>query len=40
LKISLNWLKEHIDLKGFSSDEIVHKLTMSGLEAEDRYRSE
>jgi len=35
LKISLNWLKEYINLDGISSDEIVQKLTMSGLEVED-----
>jgi len=34
LKISLNWLKEYIDLSGISVDEIVSKLTMSGLEVE------
>jgi phenylalanyl-tRNA synthetase beta chain len=35
LKISLNWLKQYIDLEGKSSKEIVQKLTMSGLEVED-----
>jgi phenylalanyl-tRNA synthetase beta chain len=35
LKISLNWLKQYIDLEGISSKEIVQKLTMSGLEVED-----
>jgi phenylalanyl-tRNA synthetase beta chain len=35
LKISLNWLKEYIDLNGISSKEIADKLTMSGLEVED-----
>ena len=35
MKISLNWLKEYIDLEGISSEDIVHKLTMSGLEVED-----
>lgn len=35
MKISLNWLKEYIDLEGISSEEIVHKLTMSGLEVEE-----
>jgi phenylalanyl-tRNA synthetase beta chain len=35
LKISLNWLKEYIDLEGISSEDIVHKLTMSGLEVEE-----
>jgi phenylalanyl-tRNA synthetase beta chain len=35
LKISLNWLKYYVDLKGISTKEIVDKLTMSGLEVED-----
>ncbi|MCX8106570.1 MAG: phenylalanine--tRNA ligase subunit beta [Ignavibacterium album] len=35
MKISLNWLKEYIDLSGISTTEIVDKLTMSGLEVED-----
>ncbi|MFA4924802.1 MAG: phenylalanine--tRNA ligase subunit beta, partial [Ignavibacteriaceae bacterium] len=34
MKISLNWLKEYIDLSDISVDEIVSKLTMSGLEVE------
>jgi phenylalanyl-tRNA synthetase beta chain len=37
LKISLNWLKEYIDLEGIPSNEIVQKLTMSGLEVEDVF---
>jgi len=35
LKISLNWLNQYIDLEGISSEEIVQKLTMSGLEVEN-----
>lgn len=35
MKISLNWLKEYIDLSDKSTSEIVDKLTMSGLEVED-----
>jgi phenylalanyl-tRNA synthetase beta chain len=35
LKISLNWINDFIDLSGIPVDEIVHKLTMSGLEVED-----
>ncbi|MFN3872635.1 MAG: phenylalanine--tRNA ligase subunit beta [Ignavibacterium sp.] len=35
MKISLNWLKEYIDLSDLSTNEIVDKLTMSGLEVED-----
>ncbi|PIS45066.1 MAG: phenylalanine--tRNA ligase subunit beta, partial [Ignavibacteria bacterium CG08_land_8_20_14_0_20_37_9] len=34
MKISLNWLKEYIDLSDITVDEIVSKLTMSGLEVE------
>jgi len=35
LKVSLNWLKEYVNLDGISVDEIVDKLTMCGLEVED-----
>jgi len=35
LKVSLNWLKDYIDLKGIPSNDIVERLTMSGLEVED-----
>jgi phenylalanyl-tRNA synthetase beta chain len=35
MKISLNWIKDYINLDGISVDEIVEKLTMSGLEVED-----
>jgi len=35
LKISLNWLKEYVDLKNISTEEIISKLNMSGLEVED-----
>jgi len=35
LKVSLNWLKEYINLEGISVQEIVDKLTMCGLEVED-----
>jgi len=35
LKISLNWLKDYIDLEGISSSEIISKLTNAGLEVED-----
>ncbi|MDP3150585.1 MAG: phenylalanine--tRNA ligase subunit beta [Ignavibacteria bacterium] len=34
MKISLNWLKEYIDLTDIEVEEIVSKLTMSGLEVE------
>ena len=35
MKISLNWLKDYIDLSGIAVSEIADKLTMSGLEVED-----
>lgn len=35
MKVSLNWLKEYVNLDGISVDEIVDKLTMCGLEVED-----
>ncbi len=35
MKISLNWLKNYVDLNGISTKEIVDKLTMSGLEVEE-----
>jgi len=35
MKISLNWIKEYINLDGISVEEIVDILTMSGLEVED-----
>jgi phenylalanyl-tRNA synthetase beta chain len=35
LKISLNWLKDYIDLSGITTAELADKLTMSGLEVED-----
>ncbi len=35
MKVSLNWLKDYVDLDDISVQEIVDKLTMSGLEVED-----
>ncbi|MBS4034959.1 MAG: phenylalanine--tRNA ligase subunit beta [Ignavibacterium sp.] len=35
MRISLNWLKDYVDLNGIPVSEIVHELTMSGLEVED-----
>lgn len=35
MKISLNWLKDYVDLDGIKVTEIIDKLTMSGLEVED-----
>jgi len=35
LKISLNWIKDYVNLDGITTEEIVDKLTMSGLEVEN-----
>ncbi len=35
MKVSLNWLKDYINLKGISNNQIISSLTMSGLEVED-----
>lgn len=35
MKISLNWIKEYINLHEISTEDIIEKLTMSGLEVED-----
>jgi len=35
MKISINWLHDYIDLTGISLDEIVHKLSVAGLEVEE-----
>ncbi|MCL5029199.1 MAG: phenylalanine--tRNA ligase subunit beta [Bacteroidetes bacterium] len=35
MKVSLNWLKDYVDIGNISIPEIIHKLTMSGLEVED-----
>ncbi len=35
MKVSLNWIKEYVNLDGIPAQEIVEKLTMSGLEVED-----
>ncbi|HAB52053.1 MAG TPA: phenylalanine--tRNA ligase subunit beta [Ignavibacteriales bacterium] len=37
MKILLSWLKNYVDLKGISPEEISVKLTMAGLEVEDTY---
>ena len=34
MKLSLNWLKDYVDPK-LSTDELVHRLTMAGLEVEE-----
>ena len=35
MKLSLNWLKNYVDLDGISTDEVVETLTTSGLEVDD-----
>jgi len=35
VKLSLNWLKEYIDLDGISTDEVVENLTTAGLEVDE-----
>ncbi len=35
MKVSLNWIKEYVNLKDIPIQEIIDKLTMSGLEVED-----
>ena len=35
MQISLNWLKEFVDLEGIDEKQIAHELTMSGLEVEE-----
>ena len=35
MKISLEWLNEFVDIKDLTVEEIVNKLTMSGLEVEE-----
>lgn len=35
MKISLEWLNEYVDLSDVTPEQIVHELTMSGLEVED-----
>lgn len=40
MKVLLSWLKNYIDLEGYSPHKIAHKLTMAGLEVEDVYSEE
>ena len=35
MKISLNWLKDYVNIDSIEVNEIIDKLTMSGLEVED-----
>lgn len=34
MKVTINWLKEYVDLSGLSVDDLAHGLTMAGLEVE------
>ena len=35
MQVSLNWLKDFVDLDGIDEKQIAHELTMSGLEVEE-----
>lgn len=35
MRVSWNWLSEHVDLDGLTASEVADKLTMSGLEVEE-----
>ncbi len=35
MKLSLNWLKQYIDLEGISTEEVVENLTTAGLEVDE-----
>jgi len=35
MKVSLEWLKDFVDLTDITPEQIAHELTMSGLEVED-----
>lgn len=35
MKISLNWLKDHINLDGITAEQIAHELNMAGIEVEE-----
>ena len=37
MKISLNWLKDYIDLEDVSVDEITDTLNLAGLEVDDVF---
>lgn len=38
MRISLNWLKDYIDLDGISPEDLAHQMTMLGLEIEAVHR--
>ena len=35
MQVSINWLKEYVDIEGLSVDQIAEGLTISGLEIEE-----
>ncbi|MFA3782089.1 phenylalanine--tRNA ligase subunit beta [Melioribacteraceae bacterium 4301-Me] len=37
MKVSINWLKNYVDLSGIPLQEIIDKLTLAGLEVEEVY---
>ncbi|MDR3666233.1 MAG: phenylalanine--tRNA ligase subunit beta [Ignavibacteriaceae bacterium] len=37
MKISLNWLKQYVNIENIPLDDLLNKLTLSGLEVEDVY---
>ncbi|MBQ9245811.1 phenylalanine--tRNA ligase subunit beta [bacterium] len=39
MKISLEWLNEYVDITDLTAEEIVHELTMSGLEVEETEKT-
>ena len=39
MKVSLEWLSEFVDISDLSEEEIIHALTMSGLEVEEVIKS-
>ena len=39
MKLSLSWISDFVDLKGISTDELVHRLTMSSCEVEEYFET-
>ena len=37
MKISINWIKDFVDLEGISNEEIINRFTLSTAEIEDVY---
>ena len=36
--VSMNWIKEYVDLSGLNIDDLIHRFTLSTAEVEDVYR--